>query len=175
MDMSTIDPTATDVATTSAGSGETTTEKLVGDPAVDITDATYRFVADTARSLVFEAVKGQFPHFEATRLGQHFELIVGYLLAAAVELAPGQSLLPQRQRLAQNLRVQTYQEIENKLFEFGKERFVEFAAKRADGDVHSTHELLRQVKDMIDEAQHRTDRKIDEVVNRMMSRGPSQE
>ena len=166
-----MDMSSTDTSATGTGTGETVAQKLLGNPSVDITDATYRFVADYLRNLVFEAVQGQYPEFEHTLIGRQLEQIVGYVLAAAVELAPGQVLLEQRQRLAQNLRVQTYQEFENKLYEFGKERIKDVVAKGAEGRARNTGALLEQVQEMINRAEHNIERaqarKIDDAIERI--------
>ena len=169
MDMNTTDTSAT--GTTATGTAETIAQKLLGNPSGDITDATYRFIADWVRSVVFGAVRGDFPEFAHTLIGQQLEQIVGYVLAAAVELAPGQVLLEQRQRLAQNLRVQSYQDFEDKIYKFGKDKLYKFGqegikeviAKGTEGQARGIEFLLQQVREMINEAQYRTDEKINEA------------
>jgi hypothetical protein len=160
MDMSTLDTGTTDVSpTATTGTGatgtsttETTTEKLFGDPSADITDATYRFIAHGTRRLAYDIVKAQLPPVWEMAFGKDFhpvaEPVIGYLLAAVVELVPGKSLLPQRQRLAQNLRVETYQDAENGLFELGRK----WAERR-----------VEKREQMIGEALHERDKKIDEM------------
>jgi hypothetical protein len=176
MDMSSVDTSTPDSSTpgtstsgTSTSGTSTMTEKLLGDASVDITDATYRFVADSARTAVYKAVEDQFPRTKPEVL----KLLVGYGLAAAVEVAPIQALQGQRQRLAQNLRVQTYQDIENLAYEWGKERVEKVVATRQ-AEQTNIVAVLDRVQDMINEAEQRTDRHIERAIEQAIERSRRQ-
>jgi len=171
MDMSGVDTSAPGssapvTSTSGTSTGETTIEKLLGDASVDVTDATYRFFADLASTAVYRAVHEQFPGFKPELL----KLLVGPGLAAAVRIAPIQALQALRQRFAQNLRVQTYQDIENVVFKWAKEHVKKLVADRQGTEQANIYAVLDRVQHMINEAQHRTDIHIDQAIDRAIDR-----
>jgi hypothetical protein len=93
-----------------------TMKKITGNVAVEVSDATYRLAARLLVQAVLLRTKNQLGHNNAIKdfLDTHDELgeaIIGFALAAILELVPTNSLMETKQRIAYNLRVQSYQDL----------------------------------------------------------------
>lgn len=91
-------------------------KKLTGDIADEVPEATYRLAASLLVKAVEARAVDQLGADNAIRSflnnNRHVgEAVVGFLLAAALELAPTPSLGDKRKRLAYNLRVRSYEEL----------------------------------------------------------------
>lgn len=90
-------------------------KKIVGDPNDEAPEAVYRLVANlivtTIADNVIESIADE--HFKKflKKNKQIGQFIVGFVLAAVLELLPLHGLDDQRKRLSYNLRVQSYEEI----------------------------------------------------------------
>ncbi|MCM3902527.1 MAG: hypothetical protein ND866_12540 [Pyrinomonadaceae bacterium] len=100
-------------------------KKITGDIADEVPEATYRLGASLLVRAVLDRGRKQLGDshpavkFFREQLGeQAAEALVGFLLAAALELVPTQGLSDTRKRLAYNLRVRSYEELGEHLLLF---------------------------------------------------------
>ncbi len=92
-------------------------KKIAGDPTTEAPEAAYRLAASLfVEKVTDKAMKSieMDPHLKSflVKNKQITEFVVGFVLAATLELLPVQGFDDQRTRLAYNLRVLSYQEIE---------------------------------------------------------------
>jgi hypothetical protein len=102
---------------------EDTLQKFTGNPAIEVHDATYRVAARLLVDAVQKRAVDQLNalgHGGVANLlkGEAGEAIIGFALAAVLELVPASSassLMDKKRTLAYNLRVESYAELEELL------------------------------------------------------------
>ncbi len=100
-------------------------KKITGDITDEVPEATYRLGASLLVRAVLDRGRKQLGEYHPAvkffrdQLGeQTAEALVGFLLAAALELVPTEGLSDARKRLAYNLRVRSYEELGERLLLF---------------------------------------------------------
>lgn len=100
-------------------------KKITGNVADEVPEATYRLGATLLVRAVVERGRNHLGNYHPAvkffrdQLGeQTAEALVGFVLAAALELVPAEGLTDARKRLAYNLRVRSYEELGERLLLF---------------------------------------------------------
>jgi hypothetical protein len=165
--------TTNETPQTTSEAPKTTSEKVFGDLSKDLPQAAYLLVAGVATELLYNVVQDKLPDLD-NKLPDHIlKQVVGYTLAAAVELLPGDVLQQQRRQFAHMARVLSASEVGFKLGRFGvaevTERIDRWADDRVAGREADLNEeanavadrVMQRFAETIQRLNHRLDR-IDE-------------